>query len=100
MVITGCITVSLTGLRITGGLGSGINIRGGQSVLLHNTIARNSGSDGSGIHVVSWDSVASTVSPSNTILVTLSIGITVAAGSTATLESALWGSGEWANETD
>ena len=36
----------------------------------------------------------------NTILVSHSVGITVAAGSTATLEGTLWGSGEWANGTD
>ncbi|NIA09845.1 MAG: hypothetical protein GWP10_08975, partial [Nitrospiraceae bacterium] len=36
----------------------------------------------------------------NTILVSHTVGITVAAGSTATLEGTLWGSGPWANGTD
>ena len=36
----------------------------------------------------------------NTILVSHSVGITVAAGNTATLEATLWGTDTWANLTD
>jgi hypothetical protein len=36
----------------------------------------------------------------NTILVSHTVGITVTAGSTATLEGTLWGSPSWANGTD
>ena len=62
--------------------------------MLHNTIALNNNTYG--IRVWSGASVALT----NTILVSHTIGITVAAGSTATLEGTLWGSGAWANGTD
>jgi hypothetical protein len=36
----------------------------------------------------------------NTIIVSHTVGITVTAGSTATLEATLWGLGPWANLTD
>jgi hypothetical protein len=36
----------------------------------------------------------------NTILVSHTLGITVTAGSTATLEGTLWGSDSWANGSD
>jgi len=62
--------------------------------LLHTTLARNIGGDGSGVHIV----LTSTVAMTNTILVSHTVGITVAAGCTATLESTLWGGGTpWAN---
>jgi uncharacterized repeat protein (TIGR01451 family) len=64
--------------------------------LLHNTIARNVGGNGSGIHV-SGDSSAALL---NTILVSQTVGINVAAGSSATLQASLWGTGTWANGTD
>jgi hypothetical protein len=65
-------------------VGSGLYIDGA-SELLHNTIARNSGGDGSGVCVV-----GGTVALTNTILVSHTVGISVAGGSTATLESTLW----------
>jgi fibronectin-binding autotransporter adhesin len=77
--------------------GSGLYVSGSSPRLLHNTIARNSGGDGSGIHVIDRFGVFSTVSLTNTILVSHSVGITVTANNTATLESTLWGSGAWAN---
>jgi parallel beta-helix repeat protein len=58
--------------------------------LLHSTIARNSGGDGSGVHVVNEGSSRSSVVMTNTILVNHTVGITVAAGNTATLNSTLW----------
>lgn len=65
--------------------------------LLHNTIARNSGpSGGYGILMQSMHPVTLT----NTILVSHTLGINVSAGSTATLEATLWGSGAWANGSD
>ena len=73
--------------------GSGLYIEWFSSPrLLHTTIARNSGGDGSGVHVT----FGSTVALTNTILVSHTVGITVTAGSTATLESTLW----HANGTD
>ncbi len=41
-----------------------------------------------------------TLALTNTILVSHTMGITVTAGSTATLEATLWGSNTWANGTD
>lgn len=58
--------------------------------LLHTTIARNRSLDGSGIYVTNDMSAYSAVAMTNTILVSHSIGITVAAGNTATLASTLW----------
>lgn len=65
--------------------------------LLHNTIARNTGTRGGyGIEVNSGQPITLV----NTILVSHTVGITVMAGSTATLEGTLWGIGAWANGTD
>lgn len=66
--------------------GSGLCIDGNPSRLLHITIARNFGGDGSGIHVAGSAAVAMT----NTIVASQIVGITVTAGTTATLESTLW----------
>jgi uncharacterized repeat protein (TIGR01451 family) len=77
--------------------GSGIYITASSSPqFLHNTIARSTGGDGSGVHVTGDSSVALL----NTILVSHTVGINVAAGSAATLQASLWGSGTWANGTD
>jgi hypothetical protein len=65
--------------------GSGLYIDG-SSELLHNTIAHNSGGDGSGVYVTN----GGTVSLTNTVLVSHSVGISVALGSMAILESTLW----------
>jgi uncharacterized repeat protein (TIGR01451 family) len=79
--------------------GGGLYVVDSSPRLLHNTLARNGGGDGSGVYVISqwW---ISNVALTNTILVSHTVGITVAAGSTATLEGTLWGSGDWANDTD
>jgi hypothetical protein len=77
--------------------GSGLYITGSFSSLLHTTIARNIGGDGSGVHITGTNS---TIALTNTILVSHTVGITVAVGNTATLEATLWGSGTWANGTD
>ncbi|MHC4799398.1 MAG: right-handed parallel beta-helix repeat-containing protein [Planctomycetota bacterium] len=76
--------------------GSGINITGGSPSLFHNTFARNSGGGGLGINV----SYGISVSLTNTIIVSQLVGIFVEYNSSATLESTLWGSGAWANDTD
>jgi fibronectin-binding autotransporter adhesin len=65
--------------------GSGLYIHNSSPRLLHTTIARNSGGDGSGVHVA-----AGSVALTNTILVSHTAGIIVTAGNTATLESTLW----------
>jgi putative cofactor-binding repeat protein len=58
--------------------------------LLHTTLVRNKSFDGSGIYVTNDSSAYSAVVMTNTILVSHTIGITVAAGNTATLVSTLW----------
>jgi hypothetical protein len=76
----------------------GLSVRSNSTgSLLHNTIAHNTGSRGGyGIEVRSGQPITLV----NTILVSHTVGITVTAGSTATLESTLWGIGAWANGTD
>jgi parallel beta-helix repeat protein len=81
--------------------GAGMYVDRSAVHLLHTTIARNSGADGSGVSVVFDSNVAMT----NTILVSHTVGIqvdavTVGSGSTATLVSTLWGADSWANDTD
>jgi uncharacterized repeat protein (TIGR01451 family) len=76
-----------------GAEGSGLTSYGSSPRLLHNTIARNKGGDGSGVHVTD----NSAVELVNTVLVGHRVGIYVSSSSTADLESTLWGSGAWAN---
>jgi len=79
--------------------GSGLYIHSSSLQLLHTTVADNSSGDGSGIHIAEWGQ-HNYITLTNTILVSHTVGITVAAGNTATLEATLWGSGAWANDTD
>ncbi len=71
-----------------------VNVRNSHGRFLHNTIAHNRSDYG--IEVSS----DATVELTNTILLSYTVGITVSAGSTATLEGTLWGSGPWANLDD
>ncbi len=71
-----------------------------QGQLSHNTIARNTGGDGSGVYVTNSGSNYSTVLLTNTILVGHTTGITVTPGNTARLTATLWGAGDWANAAD
>ena len=77
------------------GQGSGVYAAYGTPQLWHTTVARNTGSAGSGLYL--YNSTASLV---NTILVGHAIGINASTGSTAILTATLWGSGAWANTTD
>jgi hypothetical protein len=77
-------------------LGSGLFAASSQSQLIHTTLARNRGVVGSGLSLSEGSQAALT----NTILVSHSVGIVVAEGSTATLAATLWGTGTWANEAD
>jgi hypothetical protein len=73
--------------------GSGLFIYESRVRLLHSTIARNRGGDGSGVHVsrvVMSPGGESVVVLTNTILVSHTVGIYVGDGSTATLKSTLW----------
>jgi parallel beta-helix repeat protein len=76
--------------------GSGLLVVNSLPHLLHTTIARNGGGDGSGVYVTSYIT-KSVVGMTNTILVSQTVGITVVAGNTATLQGTLWGSDAWAN---
>jgi len=71
-----------------------VRVGGGSGRFLHNTIARNDSDYG--VRVEGGAGVWLT----NTILVSHTVGISVTAGSTATLEGTLWGSGAWANGAD
>jgi hypothetical protein len=85
--------------QVTGG-GSGLFVGWSSPRLMHNTIARNTGGEGSAIYVDSLSDFVSNVTLTNTILVSHTVGITVKAGNTATLQGTLWGSGAWANGTN
>jgi fibronectin-binding autotransporter adhesin len=75
--------------------GSGLYVMDASPRLLHTTIARNSGGDGSGVYVTNFYGT-STVAMTNTILVGHTAGIRVMEGNTATLNGTLW----HANGTD
>jgi parallel beta-helix repeat protein len=77
------------------GAGGGLYIHGLSPRLLHTTIARNRGGDGSGVRVDSG-----TVAMTNTILVSQAVGVYVGWGGTTRLEGTLWGTSTWANDTD
>lgn len=81
--------------RQANSLGSGIYIRASSPQFLHNTIAHNTGGDGSAIFITEYtDFISGTVYSSprltNTILVSQTVGVTATAGNTATLNSTLW----------
>jgi parallel beta-helix repeat protein len=70
--------------------GSGLWIGGSQLLLLHTTIARNSGGDGSGVVVTDAGDTPSAVTMTNTALTNHARGISVTAGSDLTLNGILW----------
>jgi hypothetical protein len=70
--------------------GSGLWIGGSEPVLLQTTFAGNSGGDGSGVMVTDANTTPSTLAITNTILVSHSVGISVSAGSAATINGILW----------
>lgn len=81
--------------------GSGLLLEGGTSYLLHNTVVGNYGGDGSGLHVKNFVFTGdATVWLTNTMLVSHTVGITVAVDSAATLEATLWGNSTWGNDSD
>lgn len=75
--------------------GSGICVKGSSPRLLHNTIALNSGGDGSAVFVDRNDTGKTgifygTTSLVNTVLVSHTVGISVTARNTVSVESTLW----------
>jgi hypothetical protein len=80
------------------GSGGGLTIRASSPRLLHTTIARNVGS---GVAILSMGpGISSNLRMTNTILVSHTVALSVAAGSTTAIEATLWGTATWANETD
>lgn len=75
--------------------GSGMAIGESSPHLLHNTITHNLGKSGVGIYLSSG-----TVTLTNPIIVSHTVGIWAAQGTTATLEATLWSSGAWSNVTN
>jgi hypothetical protein len=65
--------------------GCGLHVWNSSLRLLHTTIAHNTGGDDSGVYIGGGN-----VALTNTILVSHTVGISVTAGNTATLESTLW----------
>ncbi|MBN1315599.1 MAG: hypothetical protein JXA42_09035 [Anaerolineales bacterium] len=88
----------IAGNRLDGnGLGAGVNVdEFTQCRFIHNTLARNSGGDGTGVYL----DTNSNASMTNTILVSHTIGIYAGESSTVTLEATLWGASDWANGID
>jgi len=71
--------------------GSGLCIQGSFPSLLHTTIARNTGGNGSGVYVTDYFGAAfSKVDLINTILVSHTVGINVTGGNEAIVNSVLW----------
>ncbi len=79
--------------------GSGLYLANSSPRLWHTTIAHNIGGDGSGLYA-DLNASPNTVTFINTILVSHTVGITVARGNTVKLDATLWGGGTWANLTD
>jgi hypothetical protein len=73
--------------------GAGVYVTSGTARLLHATLARNRGHQG-----VTLEGAATWLF--NSILVSHTVGIGASGASTATLDTTLWGAGEWANVTD
>jgi parallel beta-helix repeat protein len=72
---------------------SGLYVWGSSPYLLHTTIARNTGGDGSGVYVGGdHEEGYSTFALTNTILVSHSVGISVTGGNTVTVNGILWDS--------
>ena len=81
-------------------VGGGLYMEGSVARLLHATVAQNSRDGGGGVHVTDDFGVPGVALLTNTIIASHTVGITVTAGSTATLEGTLWGDDTWANCAD
>jgi uncharacterized repeat protein (TIGR01451 family) len=72
------------------GSGSALYSAGSSPRLLHTTLARNGGGDGSGVYVKDVFNTFSSVAMTNTILVDHAVGITATKSNTVTLNGVLW----------
>lgn len=73
----------------------GLTLGSVNAIVRHNTIARNSGGDGSGVHITDeFDTPPflgiSNIQMDNSIIAEQTLGITVSTGSTVTVDSVLW----------
>jgi hypothetical protein len=75
--------------------GSGLYQTGIQTILRHLTIANNSGGDGSGAYLQTGIAAFT-----NTIVAGQTVGVYLAQGTQAKMDSTLWGAGDWANSLD
>ena len=82
--------------------GDGIFVAGAAAELVHNTIAQNgpTAGSGTGVFVTNNGALSSSVSLTNTILVSHAVGMDVATGNAAAVEATLWGAGLWSNALD
>jgi len=79
--------------NVAAGSGSGIYLTTNDAVhLLHTTIARNGGSGGQGLYLLSGAAYLT-----NTIVASNLVGIYAASGAQVQMAATLWGSGAWAN---
>jgi hypothetical protein len=77
--------------HIGGGHGSGLHNQGGNLRLFHNTLARNTGGDNSGIYLVDLEDWGlPTIWMTNTIIAHQSIGVYANGISTVTVNGILW----------
>jgi uncharacterized repeat protein (TIGR01451 family) len=91
-------TNTLVAENAAAGDGGGIYVEASLLQALHTTLARNDGP--SGLCVTRHAGEGSSATFTNTILVSHTLGMTVAQGSHATLDATLWGAGPWANGRD
>ncbi len=70
--------------------GGGVYLAGGNSTFRHGTIARNHSGDGSGVALNPTNNPMATVEMRNMIVVSHTVGITVAVGIPATVSGVLW----------
>ena len=75
----------------TGGFGAGVYVASSTADFWHNTLARNTGGDGSALYLD--NSGPSTAQLTNTILVSNTIGVFADTGTTANLNATLFGGG-------
>lgn len=83
-----------------GNTGSGIYVAGSTPRLIHTTIARNVGGDGTGVAAVSGDGGASSVVLVNTILADQNLAVRASIGNTISLTATLWDNNgqNWTND--
>lgn len=78
--------------------GSAVYIEGCSPKFFHTTLANNIGD--SGIYVEANSGMSNIAVLTNTILVSHSVGVSVAEGSAVSLQATLWGQDEWANTSN